>query len=164
VLAGLVVGGLAHWLRFPLVFAPVAALAVGLSLFAWQVTRLLAERRDLLWRRERVEGRDLDGDGIIGQPTTTRVEVVDKRNGRIRYLNLPLDDDALERLARAAMIKRVDWSRRNLADAGALTEEAYSAVVGPMLAGGLLAYRGNGPTSGIELTATGRAFLRQYLG
>ena len=157
--AGLLTG----WRGWPWWVVPSTGVVVAVSLFAVQVTRLIGERRDLLWRREEIEGRDINGDGWIGAPPpTTRVELVDQENKRIRYVDIPLSDGELARLARAVLIQRVEWSRRNLADAGALIEDKYTAVIEPMLAGGLLAYRGTGPTSGIEVTATGRAFLRQY--
>lgn len=72
VLAGMVVGLLAQPLGLRWWMIPVVALAVVVVLFALQVTRLINERRDLLWKREEIENRDLDGDGLVGKPPPRR--------------------------------------------------------------------------------------------
>ncbi len=138
----------------------------GVLAVTWGV--LLGEHRRLLWEVERIIGADVDGDGVAGDPVTvesdlqpqvTRVEVDERHNGsrRIRYVDVPLSDRELERLARAVLERRERFSRRGLSDL--LSQSQYSAVYSAMLDGGLLFDTGNGN----ELTAAGRAFLRQYL-
>ena len=67
-LAGIVAGGVAVWQHLPWYVVPVAGLVVAVGLFAWSVTQRMRERRDLLWKREQLERRDLNGDGVIGDP------------------------------------------------------------------------------------------------
>jgi len=153
----------ASWPRPALVGVGVGAGVLGAVWFA-----LLRLNRGLLWEVERVIGADLDGDGSVGDPArvasdlkprVTRVEVDERHNGsrRIRYVDVPLSDHELERLARAVLERRERFSRRGLSEV--LSQSQYSELYTAMLGGGLLADNGNGN----ELTAAGRAFLRQYL-
>jgi len=134
------------------------ALALGA---AWGV--LLSEHRAALWEVERIMGRDLDGDGRVGNPpppsAVTRVEVSERDNGRrrIRYVDVPLSDGDLERLARAVLVRKARFSRRGLSDV--LSQTQYADVYQAMSDGGLLVEI---PGEGNELTAAGRAFLAQY--
>jgi hypothetical protein len=45
----------------------------GLMLVAWVI--LLWQHRSLLWERETITGPDLNGDGEIGRPSTTNLEI-----------------------------------------------------------------------------------------
>lgn len=135
---------------------------LGLSWFA-----LLKENRALLWEVERIIGADIDGDGVAGpvsvnhepEPRVTRVEVTEKANGRtrMRYVDVPLTDQELTKLAQAVLVRREPFSRRGLADV--LSQSKYASVYQAMLDGGLIHDVGNGN----ELSGPGRAFLRQYL-
>jgi hypothetical protein len=94
-LAGIVAGGVAVWQRWPWYVAPVAGLVVTVGLFAWSVTRRMQERRDLLWKREQLERRDLDGDGVIGNPeagTAQEPRFVYVTDTRRRARKLAADD------------------------------------------------------------------------
>ena len=142
---------------------------VGALALSWLV--LLREHRGLLWDVERITGADLDGDGHAGRPIevkpdTVRVEVLERERGntRVRYVDVPLSDPELERLAAGVLERGVNFSRRSLADAEILEAERYSDVKDAMMGGDLLRYRGKGKHSGLELSPAGRAFLRQYLG
>jgi hypothetical protein len=73
-LAGILAGGVVTWQRWPWYVVPVVGLVVCVGLFAWSVTRRMQERRDLLWKREQLERRDLDGDGAIGDPQTSTAQ------------------------------------------------------------------------------------------
>jgi hypothetical protein len=115
---------------------------------------------------ERITGQDLDGDGETGRPTppptTTRMELVDRSRG-IRWVDVPLNDQELEELARAVLVRRLPLSRRQLSEDGVLPEEAYGDVLAAFLDGGLAELKGRTRNAGIRLTGSGRAFLRQYL-
>ena len=112
-------------------------------------------------------GADIDGDGQTGPPTppppTTRVELIDQHRGAIRWVDVPLSDHELEELARALLERQVSLSRRQLSDDGAISEEAYGPVIETFLEAGLARMKGKTRNAGLELTSTGRAFLRQYL-
>jgi hypothetical protein len=154
----------AGWQR-PALWAVLAALAALVT--AWLV--LLRQHRDLLWEIELVTGADLDRDGTVGvplvdpEPRTVRAEIIEGNGQRIRYIDVPLSDQELEKLADGVLQHAVTFSRRSLADAGLLEAERYSDVKDVLLEGGLLRYRGEGPHAGLELSPAGRAFLRQYL-
>jgi hypothetical protein len=131
---------------------------------------LLREQRSLLWEIERITGADIDGDGRVGPPEPAgrerepvRVEVSERsgRYQRIRYIDLPatVSDDDISSVARAVLVSRRNFSRRDLD----ISPETYRDLSERMLDGGLLRYRGNGPRSGLELTGVGRSFLRQYI-
>jgi hypothetical protein len=147
--------------------AGAGALGVGL---AWLV--ILREHRAALWEVERIIGRDLDRDGHVGQPVPTKrqpvqVEVVERdhrgRLKRMQWLKLPptVTDDHLQAIAHAVLIDGQDFSRRKLQDA--MSVEAYGLLADAMLKGGLLRYKGKTQNAGVELTSSGRAFLRQFL-
>ena len=161
--AGAGIAGSPHAL---LIGAMIGAGGVGV---AWLI--LLREHRASLWQLERIVGRDLDGDGHIGTPRLVRkpvqVEVVERRETgsikRMLWLNLPasITDAHLERIARAVLVDGADFSRRKLQDA--MSAESYGALATAMLKGGMLRYKGRTENAGVELTPSGRAFLRQYV-
>lgn len=130
---------------------------------------LLRDHRGLLWDVERVTGTDLDHDGSVGpievKPDVTRVEITerDQGNTRVRYVDVPLSDSELEKLAQAVLQHDLTFSRRSLNEAGVMESERYAELTDRMLQGDLLRYRGKGKHSGLELSPAGRAFLRQYL-
>ena len=146
----------AAWPRPALVGVGVGAGVLGVVWFA-----LLRLNRGLLWEVERVTGKDLDGDGLVGDPAPreTRVEVVERGNGRtrMRFVDVPLSDHELERLARAVLVRRERFSRRGLSEV--LSQSQYQDVYQRMIDGGLLRPDGRG----VELSPSGRAFLGQYL-
>jgi len=154
------IAGALHVPRWPTVGLAVGVLAWGLA-WAW----LLRDHQALLWQVERTTGLDLDRDGDVGPPPKPRVvtaEVIEHQPRRIRYVDVPLSDEELKRLAHAVLGPGAEFSRRQLPD-GLLSTEQYGAVVEAMTRGGLLVWRGRGPNAGVELTGAGRAFLRQWL-
>jgi len=144
------------------------AVTLGASWFI-----ILGEHRRALEEVERIVGRDLNGDGMVGSPspgprdpiTVESVERDDKRRlRRIRYVTLPVGvtDGDLERLARAVLVDGAAFSRRGLADV--VSGEKYGGISKAMLGGGLLGFvNGKNEYNGLVLTFSGRAFLRQYL-
>lgn len=140
---------------------PGAAIGGGL---VWSVTWfvLLGEHRRGLWIVERITNRDLDGDGVKGEPAPRQPLRVEIAQGRqVRLLDLPVSDEKLETLASAVLEDNKPFSRRGLADV--LTPDEYDQVSAAMLTAGLLISRGTGKTAGVELTHAGRAMLRKFL-
>jgi hypothetical protein len=70
-LAGVGAGVLAYYTVLAWWIIPMAIAVIALVIFALQTTRLMAERRELLWKQEIVEHRDINGDGQIGPPAET---------------------------------------------------------------------------------------------
>lgn len=135
----------------------------GLALFTiagtWLVKLGLHER--LLWLVEVATGRDFDGDGATGQPAPVAPVRIELAQGpRTRLVDLPATDAQLSAIA-TAVLSGGTFSRRGLADI--VNESEYKALVGAMLAGGLLASRGNGGNAGVELTSAGRAVLKKVV-
>lgn len=137
---------------------------------SWMV--LLNTTRSLMWEVERIVGRDLDGDGDVGEPVgqrePIRVESLERdardRVKRIRYVTLPVGvtDDDLARIAQAALVDELPFSRRGLAEV--ISPDKYTGISRAMLEGGLLSFsNGRNNANGVVLTGAGRAFLRQYV-
>jgi hypothetical protein len=157
------VAAVAQWQR-----PGAIGLAAGTGVLSLTWWALLRDHRRLLWEIERVAGTDLNGDGHVGdprhvdvhpEPRTTRVEITERRPGhtRMRFVDVPLSDRELERIAHAVFVQKENFSRRGLSDI--ISQEDYAATYNAMLEGGLIAHIGNSN----ELTAAGRNFLRQYL-
>lgn len=137
--------------------------AVGALVLAGVWLLLLADRRQLLWTIERVTGRDLDGDHAIGRPTReppVTLELVDRARRQMRYLELPLSDDQVAAIARRVLRPGGMFTRQALV--GVVTNDVYQALIEKLLGAGLLRTRGGGVTTGVELTPSGRAWLRRY--
>lgn len=142
-----------------------AAVAIAVTILTW--IGLLSAHRRLLWELEEIRNRDIDGDGEIGRPEPpqpepiTRVEVIDEGGHRIRWFDVPLEDRDLERLARALLVERRALARRHLDDI--IAEDQYTDVLDALIEGDAVRLKGKSRQAGVELTAVGRAFLRQYL-
>ncbi len=136
----------------------------------WLVSEVDARRQ--LWRVERVTGRDLDGDGLVGDPDSqaptqrpgvevTVIEKPKRNHARLRYAHLSVDDSKLKGVARAVLDNGVNFSRPGLCDqAGVLTQSEYNRLAQELEAGGLLVSL---PGNRRELTAAGRSLLRRAL-
>ncbi len=126
------------------------------------LVRFIAEHRALLWQIESMTGRDLDGDGEIGEPeTVVRVELVDKAAKQVRYVDLPLSDDKVRDVARACLRLGAAFSRPALCDdMHALSQAEYHKLAGAMVDAGLAR---DLPGNKRELTGAGRAVLGKWL-
>lgn len=139
---------------------PGVAIGGGVIFSATWLT-LLRSHRAALWITERILGADLDGDDVIGEPSTVRVEVVESngRQARMQWLDLPISDAQLAEVARVILVQEANFSRPGLADV--LSQNEYHKLALAMVNAGLLV---DLPGNRRELTAAGRALLRQTLG
>lgn len=138
------------------------ALGAGAGAIAW--LGLLADHRRLLWEIETATGIDLDGDGDVGEPEPkTRLEIIERQGNhtRVSWVDLPLDEEQKTRLAMALLIQKRRFSRRDLSDI--IDEEHYSDVLQIMLDAGLVTPRGESLNAGVELSSSGRAYLKRHL-
>lgn len=141
-----------------------AGVAAGGFAISWLM--LLADWRKALWRVEEITHADLDGDKIVGEPErkpdVVHIELEEQQQTgrRVRYLDLPVSDEEIHRVAVAVLLHQRPFSRRALADL--LSDTKFRKLQRAMIEAGLAFYPG-GPNAGAELTAAGRAILRHYL-
>jgi len=129
--------------------------AVGSSgVLVWFVL----DTRAALHRIERVTGRDLDRDGHVGTPPTTRITIQDPDRKRTRFADLPLEDARLASVASEVLGNGASWSRRSLGSV--LSQNEYEQLSSEMLRAGLLREL---PGRRRELTGSGRALLRRLV-
>jgi hypothetical protein len=126
---------------------------------AWLV--LLRDHRSLLWEVEEVIPKENNKPNT--EKAFTTVEITDRKQGSIRYVDVPLDEEELRRLATGVLVQRRHFSRRSLVDAGFIVKEKYGDVLELFLSSGLARAKGTTTNAGVELTGAGRAFLKQYL-
>jgi hypothetical protein len=124
---------------------------------------LLRESRRLLWQRETVTGRDLNGDGVIGQPVALPPLRVEVTSGQKQiYLELPGKPEALAMLARGVLAGRPmaedSWS----GGAGPFSRSEFRAIRDTLIERGLATWRNpDAKAQGCELTHAGRAMFRR---
>ena len=114
--------------------------------------------RRLLWAREEWQGRDIDGDGEIGEPTHVRVELHDQANKQTRFADLPVTLAELQRVAVAVLKNGRAFSRPALR--GVLSQGKFNRLAAEMERRGLCVKL---PGNRRELLASGKAVLRQVL-
>lgn len=147
------------WSEWPW-WAPLVVLGGGAAI-TWLM--LLVRWQNLLWRIEEIIGIDLDGDKIPGYPakqTPIQIEITDQNQKSIRFIDLPIADEQMQRIA-IAMSNGASFSRRGLA--GVISDNDYRILSEVMINAGLLRWKNDKPNQGGELTAAGRAVLGHYL-
>lgn len=145
-------------------------LASGLT---WLVQMINDTR--LNWRIERLVGRDLDGDGWVGepekdrptstqQPPTRNIQVEHKsklasNTWRYRWSKIPewLNEDKLSALAHLIIVEGQNFSRRGVS--AVITQDEYPELVEAFKAENFLFEQGNG----WALRGSGRRFLQKFL-
>jgi hypothetical protein len=135
--------------------------ALVISTATWWI--LLFQTRKLLWAVERVTGRDIDGDQVIGQPVALPPIQVEVTSGQKQvYLELPGKPEALAALARGVLAGRPmaedSWSGR----AGPFSRSEFRQIRDTLIERGLATWRNpDAKAQGCELTAAGRAVFRR---
>ena len=164
--AGLVVLALIVVVGCPWWAMPLVMLGLFAVIFATQLTATIRERRDLLWKREELERRDLDGDGMVGKPerTTLTVELVTRHQGGLQWqiIDFGVAPEKATALAKG-IIAGQSFSEGAWTGNGALFSKAeFRALRGELLERGLLEWRnGSAPAQGVVLTAPGRAVFEK---
>ena len=113
--------------------------AAGVGVLSWAGTTVwfVVGGRQALWAREELIGRDLDGDGTIGEPEpkTVRVELHDAARQQTKYVDLPLPESKLRVLAVAVVLNGKPFSRRGLR--GVLSQSEYARTSSELVRRGL---------------------------
>ena len=146
VLAGLIAALLVHF--FFSASLDVTAYTFGTAfilIMAGVWGRLLDDHNQLLWRVERVTGRDFDGDGQIGEPTAREPEQVvvvvrrPKKDGEnVEFLHYGVNRTALEKFARAALHGESLAVNRWTSGGAPFSRSEYENLRAAMTADGLL--------------------------
>lgn len=162
---GLVTTAGVVWIGMPWWLVPFAVVGVFAVVFATQLTATIRERRELLWKREEREGRDLDGDEV-GKPErqTLTVELVTRHQGgqRIQVIDLGIEPEKAAALAKGLMAGQSFSESGWTGSGGMFSKSEFRTLRGELLERGLLEWRNAAaPAQGVVLTAPGRAVFRQ---
>lgn len=161
----------------PLVQALVTGLlaaALGILALGWQAgalagvlvssgvwALLLFDHNAQLWQSERLLSTDAREEAAQAPAQRlVRVELASEDGKNWRWLDLPLDESKLERVARACLAQGVSLSRPGLCGAGILTQGEFNKMMAALLEAGLAR---DGVGNKRELSSAGRAFFRALL-
>ena len=139
-------------------------IVASVSITAGLWIRLMSDRNRLLWKIERITGKDFDGDGYVGEPETLRIELssVDEHGAHIEFLNIPGDGQRFKEFACGVLngkaISTASWTGRG----GIYSRREFNELRDALLNRGWLMWRNpHAPVQGVMLTRKGReAFER----
>ena len=142
----------------PVGFA-VGAATMGVS---WLI--LMGEHRRLLWIVEKIKNVDLDNDGAIGEPTTTRIEVdiTDGNQKQTIFLGLGIPQDKIVIFAKGILAGK-STSEGTWVGSGKLFSPAeYNELRGELIDRKLAEWRNKDtPQQGWKLRLAGIAVFRK---
>lgn len=128
---------------------------------AWLL--LLREHRDLLWETEEITGLDLDGDGHVGAPVSTTLEITipGDHGKQTKIADLPAAPEQLRALAQGMLRGRMaetEWYGRGKL----FSKGKFYALRQELIDRGLMVWvNPKAHTQGTELTAVGRSVFRR---
>jgi len=105
----------------------LAGVSFALGLSGSVVAFVLGHRR-AIWQRERRLGRDIDGDGYVGEPDTVRVEMVSDNGKHSKYTDLPV---SMDELCRPSPWPSSRMGSRSLVRVCAVSSPRASTIVSP---------------------------------
>lgn len=150
--------------RWPWWIPPVLGACTWSVIMAWHVTKGVKLRQQLLWAREEIERKDIDGDGQIGKPVATvRVELERRVESghRVQFLDIGAEPDKVRTLARAVLNGRglgvAEWTGRG----APFSRGQFERLRGDLMDRGLVRWSGKGKAQGCELTPAGRAVFER---
>ena len=153
----LLLGGPIAGLRGGALWAWSGRLAGVIGALATAVTTafFVLASRAALRRFEVTTGQDIDGDGVVGEPESVKVEL--HNNKQVRFIDLPVSVGKLRDVARAVLWHGKAFSRPALH--GVLTQTEYHKLAREMVRRGLVR---DLPGNKRELTPAGRAILAKF--
>jgi len=164
IVAALAVGILAYFAHWPWWVIPAVLLATFAVTFASHVTSIIQERRELLWKLETQEGRDLDGDGVVGKPEPFTVELVTKHAGgqRMQFIEFGVEEERARMLAKGLVAGRPFSESEWTGGGRPFSRREFRELRTELLERGLLEWRNpRAPAQGVELTAPGRHVMQR---
>jgi hypothetical protein len=103
------------------------AAAIGAACFTLTVAVLIAHGFKLTKVLETITNRDLDGDGVVGEPPKPRADVIKEDRRQMTFHEMPLSELKLQRVATAILVTERPFSRPSLCkDAKILTQTEYA--------------------------------------
>lgn len=141
-------------------WTPLMVLGGG-SAVAWFV--LLVGQRKHLWIIETITGRDIDGDGAVGEPRQAEPFVVEwesKEGKSIKRETWPISEEQVREIAEAHLRRGKRLSKRELAKHTSLSEEKTLEVLAWMRSRKMARYVDGQKTA---LTGKGSYLLSQLL-
>ncbi len=148
--------------------AEYALYAFGISLVViatvvWM--GLLDDHKRLLWRVERLVGKDFDGDGVVGEPETLRIELTTTNEEgfqSMEILDLPGDAHKLREFACAVLAGRAISLASWTGHGGLYSRREFIVLRDELLHRGWMAWRNpHAPAQGVMLTRKGREALER---
>jgi len=158
---GLIAIGCKLPVKWPLILAGVVILLVMVIGFIWLF------KKELIMTVETISNRDLDGDGVIGEPEpqTISIEVVNPDNRSLKYLHLPIPEEALRKLCVGLVVHQRPFSEAEWTGRGQPFSRAeFREIRAKLLAAGVIAWKDSRhKQQGIEFTAWGRRVMHRAL-
>jgi len=158
---GLIAIGWQLPVKWPLVTAGFVVLGVMVLWLVWLI------RDDLLWTVETITGVDVTGDGVIGEPEpqTISIEVVNPDNRSLKYLHLPIPEEALRKLCVGLVVHQRPFSEAEWTGRGQPFSRAeFREIRAKLLEAGVIAWKDSRhKQQGIEFTAWGRRVMHRAL-
>lgn len=155
---------LSPWWSFPAGVVAGALVTLIVTLKKWEDN--VAEWRELLWQREQRLGMDLDGDGHVGEPETSRWEVHYPDTNQTQILHFPVSEQRMALLARGLVSNGWKFTEREWSGSGKpFSAEEVDGIREVFLARGWCVWKNEDSVErGVNFTAKGKASLRGKAG
>jgi hypothetical protein len=139
---------------------PFCGLIVLAGFGSWRVWRFIDTRQEQLWQRERLERRDIDGDGHIGEPPTLTLELPEPNQRRTLFVDLGISEARAIAFAKGIMAGRSlsvhEWTGKG----GLCTRQEFERLRAKLLEAGLVRWvNTNAHNQGVTLTRKGAVAL-----
>lgn len=156
---------LAAWLCLAWWFAPLAGAATWAGVMAYHLTAGVQLRQSLLWKREELERRDLDGDGVVGEPkpVTLQLELIQPANKKTLFIDLGIAPEKAILFAKAVLsgasgLSVSEWTGRG----GLFSRSEFERLRSRLIEIGLVRWvNDRSKQQGVTLLPAGRAVFRR---
>ena len=168
-ITGLFAGAIAAMLTWAFItengeYAFYAGSTVSVLVSAAVWFSLLQDHKRMLWRVERMVGKDFDGDGIVGEPDRLVVEIQERGSygERTEFVHLDVDRNRFLDFVRGVLGGEPISVARWTGERGIFRRGEFETIRGELLKRGILRWRG-ARNHGVELTEKGREVFRGLL-
>ena len=127
--------------------------------------QLMRDRNQLLWKVERLTGKDFNGDGVVGEPETLRIELSAVNEHGFQYmetLDIPGSASKFREFACGVLSGRAISIASWTGQGGLYSKREFVALRDELLKRGWLKWRNpHAPAQGVTLTRKGRSALER---